>query len=206
MWGIWSYEAGGLMHVLLSTPPAGVTRLDALRRYVESWGALAPLVYVGAVVVEVVVAPIPGTLLYAPAGAIFGGFAGGALSLIGNVIGAAIACWAAGTFGAGRDSVAHEGSRFARYRERFTRHGAWIVFLLRVNPLTSSDLVSYAAGLSGVRSSQVALGTAFGMAPLCFAQAYLAETLLERLPVWTLVAGTAVLVVVVVALVVRKRS
>src|SRR5262245_52532785 len=99
------------MRVLLSTPPDGVSRLDALRQYVQSWGALAPVVYVFAVIVEVVVAPIPGTLLYAPAGAIFGGFVGGALSLVGNVIGAAIACWAAGTFGAGRQSVATEGSR-----------------------------------------------------------------------------------------------
>ena len=56
------------------------------------WGRLAPLVYTLAVVVEVIVAPIPGTLLYAPAGAIFGGFVGGSLSLVGNVIGAAICC------------------------------------------------------------------------------------------------------------------
>ena len=37
---------------------------------VASWGPLAPVVYTLAVVVEVIVAPIPGTLLYAPAGAI----------------------------------------------------------------------------------------------------------------------------------------
>ena len=42
--------------------------------------------------VEVVVAPIPGTMLYAPGGVIFGGFLGGLLSLAGNVIGAGIAC------------------------------------------------------------------------------------------------------------------
>jgi len=194
------------MHVLLSRLPEGVSRLDALRQYVQSWGVLAPGVYVLAVVVEVIVAPIPGTLLYAPAGAIFGGFSGGALSLIGNVIGAAIACWAAGTFGAGRESVAHDGSRLARYREQLARRGAWIVFLLRVNPFTSSDLVSYAAGLAGVRPSQVAIGTTFGMAPLCFAQSYLAETLLERLPAWTLVAGSITVVVIVLALVVRGRA
>ena len=36
------------------------------------------------------IAPIPGTILYAPAGVIFGGFWGGVYSLIGNISGAAL--------------------------------------------------------------------------------------------------------------------
>jgi uncharacterized membrane protein YdjX (TVP38/TMEM64 family) len=205
VWALWSYQSGGLLHVLLSPLPAGESRLDALRLYVQSWGALAPLVYVAAVTVEVLVAPIPGTLLYAPAGAIFGGFVGGTLSLAGNVAGAAIACWIAAAFGPPSRKNAATGSRFASYQQRLASRGAWIVFLLRVNPFTSSDLVSYAAGLAGVKPGRVALGTVFGMAPLCYAQAYLAESVFEHVPAQALIAIAAGLIVVVLFVMLRRR-
>ena len=62
--------------------------------------------------------------------------------------------------------------KIASIQERLERHGVWLIFLLRVNPLTSSDLVSYAAGLTRIPIWKVMTATAFGMAPLCFAQAY----------------------------------
>jgi uncharacterized membrane protein YdjX (TVP38/TMEM64 family) len=60
----------------------------------------------------------------------------------------------------------------------------------RLNPLTSADLVSYAAGLANMPVRHVALGTLFGMLPHCYLQAYLAQRLFETLPsaAW-LVAG-----------------
>ncbi len=91
-WAVYSYLTAGFVHVLVSGTPGQGPWLERVRATVAGWGRLAPLVYMLAVVVEVIVAPIPGTLLYAPAGAIFGGFVGGSLSLAGNVIGAAIAC------------------------------------------------------------------------------------------------------------------
>ena len=205
VWALWSYRTGGLLSVLLESPTEGISRLESLRAYVASWGALAPLVYVLAVTVEVLVAPIPGTLLYAPAGAIFGGFLGGTLSLLGNVLGAAIAAWVAGTFGQ-RWRERHDHSLLARLQERLASRGAWVVFLLRVNPFTSSDLVSYAAGLAGVKPHQVALGTLAGMAPLCYAQAYLAQSIFEWLsPAALTVLGVGVLVAVIAGIVWNRR-
>jgi len=48
--------------------------------------------------------------------------------------------------------------------------------------LTSSDLVSYAAGLTRLPVWKVMTGTAMGMAPLCFIQSYFAEELLTSFP------------------------
>lgn len=181
-WTFWSYESGGLMRVLLVDPPAGMTRLEAIRSHVLAWGAIAPVVYFLAVTVEVIVAPIPGAMLYAPGGAIFGGFVGGTLSLLGNATGAAIACWIARTFGEAWLRRHVDGTALAALCDRLRARGGWVVFILRLNPFTSSDLVSYAAGLAGVPPRQAALGTALGMAPQCYAQAYLAEAFFQILP------------------------
>jgi uncharacterized membrane protein YdjX (TVP38/TMEM64 family) len=134
-----------------------------------------------AVVVEVMVAPIPGAILYAPGGAIFGGFLGGTLSLIGNVIGASLATWLAARLGS-RVIGSGDWPRLQTIAARVRERGVLVVLLLRVNPLTSSDLVSYAAGLAGVPVWRVAVGTAIGMAPLCYAQSYASEWLFRVLP------------------------
>jgi uncharacterized membrane protein YdjX (TVP38/TMEM64 family) len=184
-WALWSYRSGGVIAAMLASPAEGEDALSIIRDYVLGWGALAPIAYVVAVTVEVVVAPIPGAILYAPGGAIFGGFIGGTLSLIGNVAGAAIASWLGATFGAdwvANKAAAGNHSALSAVHARLVARGGWLVFVLRVNPLTSSDLVSYAAGLAGVPVRHVALGTLFGMAPLCYAQAYLAESLFQVLP------------------------
>jgi len=180
--------------------------LTDVRAIVASWGPLAPIVYTIAVIVEVVVAPIPGTFLYAPGGAIFGGFLGGTLSLVGNVAGAAIACVIGRFVGERAVGNAAATARFQRYRDLMQQRGIWIVLVLRINPLTSSDFVSYAAGVAGVPAWKVAAGTLIGMAPLCYVQAYFAQRVFEIVPGRFLVLGGAILLAVLFLVVRGSRS
>lgn len=179
---IWSWIGGGIVGVLLDRDVPNAAKLEHVRHVFDGFGVLAPVAYVAAVVVEVVVAPLPGLALYAPGGLIFGGFWGGLLSLIGNVIGAGIAFSLARTLGQETASRYLESSALAATERRLAARGTWIVFLIRVNPLTSSDLVSYAAGLSSMRLRDLLLGTTAGMAPLCWIQAYAASGLVEAFP------------------------
>jgi uncharacterized membrane protein YdjX (TVP38/TMEM64 family) len=203
---LYSYLTSGFVHVLVSGASGEAHWLERLREAVAAWGPLAPVVYTLIVIVEVVVAPIPGALLYAPGGAIFGGFVGGTLSLIGNVIGAALCCVLGSMIGeriVGRQS---QSPQFARYQERLAARGLWVVLLLRANPLTSSDLVSYAAGIASVPPWKVAVGTLFGLAPLCYLQAYFAERVFTLIPGRVLVIGSVVLLAIVVLVIARQRG
>jgi uncharacterized membrane protein YdjX (TVP38/TMEM64 family) len=205
-WAVWSYRSGGVVAVLAATAGDPAGGLAAMRAYVLSWGALAPAAYVLAVTVEVLIAPFPGTLLYAPAGAIFGGWWGGTLSLAGNVLGATIAAWIGAALGEPWIARRLASDQLDRFRARLLTRAAWIVFLLRVNPFTSSDVVSYAAGALGVPARKVAIGTLAGMAPLCYLQAYLSETLFTLVPggIWVVAILGVVYLIVVVALVVVR--
>ncbi len=206
-----SYIQGGIVSVLLSASQPAAVKVAALREFFAGFGALAPVAYVAFVIVEVVVAPLPGAMLYAPGGVIFGGFQGGLLSLTGNVLGAGLACWIMRTFLGLRAQQYFVESGLAGYEERIAKEGAWVIFLLRVNPLTSSDLVSYAAGLTTLPVWKLMLGTLAGMAPLCFAQAYFADGFLTSFPwlIYPLVAAcivyVAVAIWILVALVRSRR-
>jgi uncharacterized membrane protein YdjX (TVP38/TMEM64 family) len=178
----WSWQADGLVGVLVDGSRTNAAKVDYLREWFARLGAFAPLAYVAAVTIEVVVAPLPGLALYAPGGLVFGGFLGGLLALIGNVLGAMLAFGIARTLGAPAAQRYFARADLVPLQERLLRRGGWVVFALRVNPLTSSDLVSYAAGLTTMPLRSLVAGTTAGMAPLCFAQAYAAAGLVEAFP------------------------
>lgn len=207
VWALYSYWTAGFVHVLVSGTPDQGPWLERVRQTVASWGRFAPIVYMLAVVVEVIVAPIPGTLLYAPAGAIFGGFVGGSLSLVGNVVGAAICCVLGQMIGERVLPKRVDESQLGRYRTLLEKRGMWLVLLLRLNPLTTSDLVSYAAGVAGVPAWKVAVGTLFGLAPWCYLQAYFAERVFEIVPGSVLIlGGIALILVAVCVLAIGRRA
>ena len=203
----WSYAGGGFAFALVQATRDGNQSLEVLRRYLASWGTFGPVAYLLLVVVEVLVAPLPGTLLYAPGGAIFGGFLGGSLSLAGNVIGAGLACVIARFWGEPL-TRSLDSERLTSIRDALAARGLWLILLLRLNPLTSSDLVSYAAGLVGVPAWKVVVGTLIGMAPLCYAQAYLADRLFRVLPgsLWAVVVLGLAYFAAVVWIVFRRPS
>ena len=90
-----------------------------------------------------------------------------------------------------------------RLQKQLNRRGFWMILLLRLNPLTSTDLLSYAAGLTQIPNWHVMLATGLGMAPLCFAQSWLSDGIFSRWPglIWPLmVAGLLYLAVVAVIL------
>lgn len=178
----WSHTSGGLAYVVLTTELTPDQKLAQIKDFFASLGPAAPLAYIAIVTIEVVVAPIPGALLYAPGGVVFGGFWGGLLSLIGNVLGAALSCQLMRLLGDRiADWIVHQRS-FRKIEQRISEHGVAVIFLLRFNPLTSSDLVSYAAGLTHMPLWKLCVGTALGMAPLCWIQAYAAEQLMTAIP------------------------
>lgn len=202
---LWFASTNDTVAILFSSDLAPAEKLERLKEFFAGLGAFAPLVYVGLVTIEVVIAPLPGAMLYAPGGIIFGAFWGGALSLLGNVIGAGIACrlsrsvlgrWATGFF---------EAKSLQAKERAIAERGLWVIFLLRVNPLTSSDLISYAAGLTSISTWKVMLGTLLGMAPLCFAQAWLADELLTAYPnmLYPLLLACGIYAIVFVWVVVR---
>ena len=203
----WSWFSGGIVFELLASELSAAEKVERLRQFFEQFGVLAPLVYFVFVTIEVVIAPLPGLMLYAPGGILFGGFLGGLIALLGNVAGAGIACAVTRSFGDSWLARLVPSESLERIQNTLERRGSWLIFLLRLNPLTSSDLVSYAAGVTRIPVWKVMVATLAGMAPLCFAQAFLAESVLTAIPqlLYPLLVACAVYAVCV-CLVVRRLT
>ncbi len=172
----YSYYNHGIVYSLFTSD------VKAVSDFIGPPNLLSVLVLLLLVILEVVVAVIPPFVLYIVGGFIFGTFLGGTIVLIGNIIGSAIAFYIARRYG--RKFI--EKGIPKKTREVFDRfsekYGGVSIFLLRLNPLTSSDAFSYLAGLSSMSMQRFILGTALGLAPLIYIQSYIGADLLREIP------------------------
>lgn len=200
-----SWLSNGIAFQLIRSDITGIERVACLQQFFRDAGRWAPAVYVLFVTIEVIVAPIPGVLLYAPGGLIFGPWLGGLLALIGNIIGSGISCGLTRSFGSAWLQRIGTTDSIERLQSALERRGERLIVMLRLNPLTSTDLVSYAAGFTRIPVRNVMLSTGIGMAPLCFAQSWLSDSIFNKWPqlVWPMLVLSAAWLIVVTVVVSR---
>ena len=194
-----------LLLVLMQTESGSQAQIQAVQVFFAELGPTAALAYILVVAMEVIIAPVPGLFLYAPAGMLFGPWLGGLLALLGNMLGAGLACALSRYWGERWIQRMDPADRTKGLRDQLQQRGFLVIALLRLNPLTSSDLVSYAAGLTSIPIRTVVTGTGVGIAPLCFAQSWLSDGIFRIWPglFWPLAICTPVYLVLVVLVLLR---
>jgi uncharacterized membrane protein YdjX (TVP38/TMEM64 family) len=171
--------AGFLAVVFYLVAVARVINIDEIRGVVSATGPAAPLTYV---VVSAVVGAlfVPGSILAAGSGLLFGPLLGVVVTL-GATVGTAIVASFVGRR-AGRDSArALLGrTRSDRIDGLIGRGGVWAVVGQRFVPGISDALASYAFGAFGVPLWQMAVGAFIGSAPRAFAYTALGASIGNR--------------------------
>ncbi|MBI2529450.1 MAG: TVP38/TMEM64 family protein [Candidatus Rokubacteria bacterium] len=173
--------AGGVVALVLALrgePPEPVRVLAhgdiaGLRVYVLSFGAWAPLVSGGLMVLQAVIAPLPASAITYVNGLMFGAWWGGLLSW-GSALGAAALCFGLSRI-LGRPAVGRLVSpRALAWSDAFfARFGPYAVLIGRLSPVVSFDVVSYGAGLTPMSFAGFLTATAVGMVPATLVYSYL---------------------------------
>ena len=175
-WILYSYLTEGIIYLLATSD------INSIVDFINSFGLLAVIIFILLIVLEVVFAPIPPFVLYVAGGMIFGAFLGGTITLFGNVLGAVIAFLIARKFG--RGFVEKKVSKKLKENfDKFTnKYGAWALFLIRLNPFTTSDIFSYLSGLTKMKLRTLIISTTFGLIPLVYLQTYLGDVFIRDNP------------------------
>lgn len=144
-----------------------VVDIEAVRAAIANAGPVAPLAYVAASAILASIF-VPGPLLAAGSGLLFGPALGTLVTLASSAGTATIAA-AVGRH-AGRDSArALIGADWAeRIDTQITRRGLWAVVGQRFIPGISDALAAYAFGAFGMPLWQMAVGALIGSAPRAF--------------------------------------
>jgi uncharacterized membrane protein YdjX (TVP38/TMEM64 family) len=142
--------------------------------FLLQFGRFAPLVYIALLAISVVVSQIPNVPLAIAAGMLFGTFYGGLYSIIGGMLGS-LACFTiARSLG-----VAFLKKIFGKipvFSDQCKEtHLGLLIFLSRLIPFFSFDLISYCSGLTNIRARTFLLATLLGMTPMTFLFAHVGK-------------------------------
>jgi uncharacterized membrane protein YdjX (TVP38/TMEM64 family) len=167
-----------------------VIEIEDVRRAVKATGPAAPLTYI-AVSAILGAAFVPGPILAASSGLLFGAVLGVFVTL-GATVGTAVVASMVGRR-AGRDSArALLGpSRADRIDAMIERRGLWAVVGQRFIPGLNDALASYAFGAFGVPLWQMVIGAFIGSVPRAFVYTALGASIGNRSP-WLAYAAIAV--------------
>lgn len=178
----------------------------ALKTYLLSFGEWAPIISIGLMILQSIIAPIPAFLIVFANGLAFGTINGWLLSLFGQMLAAAVCFWIARILG--RDVVHAMIGRMGLESadQWFARWGVLGLFVTRLVPGVGFDAISYAAGLTGMTFRTFMLVTLAGSAPQLLLYSYLGENATQY--IWWLLGATVVVGVVIglYALIKKRRQ
>jgi uncharacterized membrane protein YdjX (TVP38/TMEM64 family) len=143
----------------------------AVRDYIMGLGMKGPLAVIALIALAVIISPLPSAPVALAAGALYGHSWGTLYVLLGAMLGGLGAFSLARLLG--RDAL----QRWFGNRLPATRLGTQnslmaLVFVSRLLPFISFDIVSYAAGLTALSLWRFAVATLFGVLPTSFLLAH----------------------------------
>lgn len=174
------------------------TRVDVLQDQIERLGFWGPAVVMALMAANIVLSPLPSAPILLAAGAAYGPYWGTFWVLAGAELGALIAFGLARWFGA--DLVQRwfgESPALRIIGDQTTLMG--IVFVSRLVPFMSFDLISYGAGLTPLHWWRFALANLAGMIPMNFILVQFGHGILSAEGSGLLVAALAAAAVAAIA-------
>lgn len=139
---------------------------ENVKNYVNSYGILAPLVYIVLFTLSAVTL-FPDSVLAISGGMCFGLAGGFIYTLLGALGGATFAYYLAKSLGQNFVKKVMK-KDISKLENAMKKGGFYIVFILRLIPLVPFDVISYCAGFTGIKYKDFALGTLIGTIPGIF--------------------------------------
>lgn len=177
-----------------------------LREWVNAWGYVAPVVFIGLQFLQVVLFVIPGEVAQAAGGYIFGMWAGVLYSVTGILIGSIFNFFLARLLGVPFVRAVFGAERLARFDNVLNSQRATVAFfLLFLIPGIPKDALCYVAGLSTIRFSLFMMVSTVGRLPGIIGSSALGGAAANRMWLTVATIGVAALVLFAIGLLYRER-
>lgn len=140
--------------------------LQQISDLIGSWGKFAPLMSIFLMILQAIIAPLPAFMITVTNGVLFGPFWGVIISWVGGMGGALLSFALSRWFFNSLFLSKIKDVKLLQYASKISgNYGFRIIFLARLMPYVSFDLISYAAGLSKIKFSSFFIATGIGMLP-----------------------------------------
>jgi uncharacterized membrane protein YdjX (TVP38/TMEM64 family) len=143
-----------------------VESIQHLVDFLRSLGWIGPLVSIGLMMLQSIIAPLPSFVIAAANGMVYGIFWGTVISWIGGMAGAMLNFWLARRLGYGYvQKLAKKSKVLGRIDQISGKNGFAVIIIARLLPIVSFDAISLLAGLSSMRLAAFLIATGIGQIP-----------------------------------------
>lgn len=149
--------------------------VDAAREYLLSYGPWAPVISSLLILAQALVSPLPAFMIVFANGLAFGTFWGGLLSAVATTVASGVCFLLARVVGRRPVELMVGRGPLEGADNWFARRGGRAVLAARLVPFMSVDLISFAAGLTGMRLRPFLGATFVGILPSTYLYSYLGE-------------------------------
>lgn len=178
---------------------------EQIREYIRSFGAWAPVASVVLMVSQVVLAPIPASVVQLSNGVVFGIIGGTLLNFIGQMIGATIAFFISRSLGrSAAERLAGRVDENGIIEHWLDIWGARALLVIRVVPGMPSDFVSYLMGLTSMPARRYLIISAIGYLPQSLAYAWLGDYATDWFW-WIVLAGFGISGIIAIVLGILRK-
>lgn len=165
----WQVSESGWLDIL--------TNQQKIQRVIEQVGLFGPLAIILIIAIAIIISPIPSAPVALVSGALYGHALGTIYVIIGAITGALIAFMIARKLGyeyAQRKFHSHFPQRIMGSQNTLML----IIFVSRLAPFISFDVISYAAGLTSLSVGRFFIATLMGIIPISFILAHLGSEII----------------------------
>lgn len=185
-------------------------KLGGLREWIEGLGKLGPLAFIVLYIIATIAA-IPGSVITAAAGALFGPITGTICVSVASTAGAAFSFLIARYVA--RESIEHwlsDNEKFSKLDALTEKHGAIIVAITRLVPIFPFNLLNYGFGLTKVKFTTYIIWSWLCMLPATIlfvvGAAAFTEGLAEGKIPWALIVTAAAVAIILTFLIRYARG
>lgn len=182
--------------------PSVPSRMD-VDQWVGQWGFSGPLALILTIILETIIAPIPGILISITAGALYGVWPGILYLWIGNIIGSTVSFLIARKLGRLIVKKIIKEERIKIYDD-FLRRNKFLVWLVYIVPIFPVDMIGYVIGLSAMPYKHYLKVIAIGFAVNLFILASFGNQLLTASGKMKLVYALGSMLLLVIAITTEK--
>lgn len=174
--------------------------------YIHNMGWIGPFLVILIIILEVVVAPVPGSVIAVASGYAFGPFLGTIYSYTGNVIGSLIAFYLSRKYGRALVEQIISKKRLNQYDAFISHRGKIVIWLAYLFPVLPSDLVSFASGLTAISRREFIFIVCLGFLPNMILLNYFGYAIFDfGFSQHTLITGGIILISVTAAYIVYRH-
>jgi uncharacterized membrane protein YdjX (TVP38/TMEM64 family) len=195
-----------LIAVVVALPGLrGLFTRDNLAAFIERTGWYGPVALALVMAISVILSPIPNVPIAAVLGMTYGPLLGTAIAVVGALLGAMAAFLIARHFGS-RAIRALTGKTFHFCDGCSERTLSVLVFVARLIPVVSFDIVSYGAGLTQMRFRRFTLWSLLGMIPWTLFYTSVGSAVLDQPVLAAILGGLLAVLVLTLPTLVRRYN